>query len=888
MKKNIIKLLFAVLALFVVVSCDYNDYNEDHLPGFDANPGITDIESLKYTLTDADYKTIASNKENKAIAEAAGKDAVKALEDLAKKKCFTEVITAKQYLPAFLKAGYDTYLTNGSNIEVTYGKAINLPKELAPLAASETYTLTAEDYAVAWGEVAATYFTPAKPADSYLPRILKKALTTNKEGDYAVASYAYSDAEPSTGGGEPAEVINKISEIVAVGDYIIQGKVSATYARGVILSDESGSILLYLNAVPNYSLGDMLKVKGAVAQYNGCFQFGNTAEVTLLSRTPEFTFPTPETMNGAALDAYLTAPTIKYVTYTGTLSISTNKGKTYYNVAVEGTTTAQGSLQYPNPAQIDPTLNGKKVVVSGYLSSVSSKKYANTIVTSIFEEGTTAAYTPTGIVAAAKTGPYKVKGSIVATHTKGFVINDGTGPILMYVGKAVNFVPGDIVTIDGTTELRDGLIQFPRSATTAKVNTEAIAFVHPAAQEMTGADMDAYLTLSSVKYVKYTGTLRITTNDSGKTYCNVENDEAAKAQGSLSNPNDALNVAALKDKKVVVTGYVLGCSSGKFINTMVTEIAEALAVAPGAFSTRAAVTKTRYAVYSYTGTTWEQASNTVMVNPEDYKSMGLSYANFSSSDQPETYLPTFLKLTFPYAAAEDKMFVLYHFKGKKEIELHADQYLFDGTVWTKTLNITSEAGRFIKKDGVWTYNPSLTIVLNPDKSPFSKSYYQAVVDYVLATKDKLYCTDNRSGKVYEDQEYYSGCAAGYCNLNWRINTLPVYYWKAVEGEEAVKPYIYPADADKSVIRACEEAFYAEAEKRFGETMSAALGVMHHDAKMIEGIDIVYTVQMMLYTSNIGSSTGRVTHAFEFKLVADGKFEYVKMYELAPEFKLIQD
>ena len=46
--------------------------------------------------------------------------------------------------------------------------------------------------------------------------------------------------------------------------------------------------------------------------------------------------------------------------------------------------------------------------------------------------------------------------------------------------------------------------------------------------------------------------------------------------------------------------------------------------------------------------------------------------------------------------------------------------------------------------------------------------------------------------------------------------------------------------------------------------------------------------MMLYTQHIGSGTGKETHAFEFKLVDTGKFEYVRMYALSPEYELMKD
>ena len=58
--------------------------------------------------------------------------------------------------------------------------------------------------------------------------------------------------------------------------------------------------------------------------------------------------------------------------------------------------------------------------------------------------------------------------------------------------------------------------------------------------------------------------------------------------------------------------------------------------------------------------------------------------------------------------------------------------------------------------------------------------------------------------------------------------------------------------------------------------------------IFSGIYVIYTVQMMLYTQHIGSGTGKVTHAFEFKLVDTGKFEYVRMYALSPEYELMKD
>jgi len=133
-------------------------------------------------MTDADYASVASNAANKAIAEAAGPDAVAALAAVGTAKCFSEAASATTYLPAFLAAGYDSYLSNGSTVTVTYKNATNLAEEVVKLAAAETYTVSGADYQSVWGETPANYFTPEKPLASY----------ANKPGDGSAREQAAS------------------------------------------------------------------------------------------------------------------------------------------------------------------------------------------------------------------------------------------------------------------------------------------------------------------------------------------------------------------------------------------------------------------------------------------------------------------------------------------------------------------------------------------------------------------------------------------------------------------------------------------------------------------------------------------------------------------------
>ena len=261
----------------------------------------------------------------------------------------------------------------------------------------------------------------------------------------------------------------------------------------------------------------------------------------------------------------------------------------------------------------------------------------------------------------------------------------------------------------------------------------------------------------------------------------------------------------------------------------------------------------------------------------------MGVGSYFSAPAQDTYLPKFLGKTYPYAMADQEVYAAYKVGSE---QWSADAYTYDGSAWVKNGYVVDAVMPYVKTGNAWMFNPNRTIVLNPDKSEYSKKYYQAVVDWVYDNKNEKYTYDNRSDSRTTDAEYYSGCAAGYTNLNWRINTLPKYYWSAA-GED-IKAYEKYTSDDVAESKAAYAAFYKTAEEHFAEAMAAALGVLHADQQMVPDVETVFTIQMMLYTQHIGSSTGRVTHAFEFKLVDNGKFEYVRMYALEDRFELMKD
>lgn len=176
--------------------------------------------------------------------------------------------------------------------------------------------------------------------------------------------------------------IPTIAEVIANGaadEAETEGVIVAKYTRGALISDGTGYILIYKGSAMDEVVGDKVHVSGKTSMYGGMLQFGTTPEVTKISEGNEVVHPEPVVLDGAALDAQLQKKAVEYIEYIGTLSVSGN----YYNVAVEGATTAQGSLQYVDATAFPAAAHEAKIKVRGYYIGVSSSKYVNTMTVSV-------------------------------------------------------------------------------------------------------------------------------------------------------------------------------------------------------------------------------------------------------------------------------------------------------------------------------------------------------------------------------------------------------------------------------------------------------------------------------------------------------------------------
>ncbi len=206
--KNInIKSFLLLAGVLCMTACSENAWN-DKLDGFKEPPVYDKTETVEYTLTAADYKTIASNSTNKSLAEAAGES--KLLAAIGNNGYFPSSEAARKYLPAFVADSKFPYFTlnNGSTVRMTYNLDNGLNKEVVAINNGvKNYTVSEADYQKAWGseEDFINGFAPITPASASLAGILKAQYPDAENGDYAVISYAEASTNPIFGTGEAKE-----------------------------------------------------------------------------------------------------------------------------------------------------------------------------------------------------------------------------------------------------------------------------------------------------------------------------------------------------------------------------------------------------------------------------------------------------------------------------------------------------------------------------------------------------------------------------------------------------------------------------------------------------------------------------------------------------------
>ncbi len=872
---NIIKRFLSVAAVALMCwGCETGFYNENYLDGYENNGEITDVHNIELTLDADHYAVIAKNSDNKAIAQEDGEETVAALNAVSKNKYFATADHAAMFIPAYLNQLYPTY-DDGSVALVTYTTAIDVPAEVVAMNAATEYTLTEADYQTIWESE--TEFVPAlTPATvNKLKNVLVPA-EGMAAGDYVAVTYNYSASEPTTEeeqpgegeGEEPATGYTSVLATAALNDVVeVKGYISAVSTQGPILTDNSGSVLLYKTT--GYEIGDEVTVSGTITSFNCGYQIGTAGLTIEKTGTTTVTYPTAVELTGAMMDELLTTRTTdeyaQFVKIVGTVAVSGN----YYNFNVDGATTAVGSFYGLTDDQKAKLVDGEKTTIYGYFISISKSggapKFVNFITTHINETPAVANNYTTVLGSAVLNDAVEVKGYISATSSQGPILTDNGGSVLLY--KTTGLAIGDEVTVSGTISSYNCGFQIGTAGITVE-KTGTTAVTYPTPMEITGAVADELLTTRTADeyavYAKMTGTVAVSGN-----YYNFNIDGATAATGSVYGATDELKAQLTDGLVCTLYGYFCSISKSggapKFINMIVTDVVPAAATA-STFAAPKVVSEKMYAYFKYNGTSFE-ATDIVAVQPSDFTAMGQKYGSFTNPQQ-DNYLPQFLAEKFPYAQVDDNAYVAYRCYANSVTTWKVDHYTFS-TEWSKVVYFEDKTDQFRKAEGKW--NIDRTLELNfPNGDAGAKAFYQYCVNWVYDNKDVALgapARDNAGTIVsteivtisgakptgdywvsnYGNNEFYTGASAYYGNVDWRVSAVKGGFTAAGMGDLT------------------DDQITEKLKEHTAEVFAAVLGHVYPTMTAEEYKKVV--INFYTYGPN-------ATYTCAFEVVGTGKFEYI--------------
>ena len=368
--------------------------------------------------------------------------------------------------------------------------------------------------------------------------------------------------------GEPSAIVDAtIAEFLAAEksgtQYRISGAVTsiakAEYGN-VYIKDATGEVYVYGIGqkgefeTMGIEVGDIVTLISNRGEYNGTPQAANSTLEKKVDVTP--------LDNIAAFLA--TEQNDTYYMISGTVS-GVGAGGDYGNIYVEdetGKVYVYGLLsgwkgakkEFPALVEATGLKDGDTLTLIGKHTSYNDVDQVGSAFYFSHESGEAPTNKVVTVAEITEAGNYKVEGvTVVATHSKGFLVADATGIIAVYLNAAHEYVVGDKMNVEGAVTIRYNMAQFGADATIEKTGNDS-AFAQPEADVIDAAKLDAYIAAPVYKYVSVTGVLN------AEQYINLVV-EGTENTASVSNYADADALKALNGHNLTLCGYFAGSNA---------------------------------------------------------------------------------------------------------------------------------------------------------------------------------------------------------------------------------------------------------------------------------------------------------------------------------------
>lgn len=318
-----------------------------------------------------------------------------------------------------------------------------------------------------WDLASSTFTVPSgtKSLHIYIKATLASAYLMD-DLDLSVAASAGTAIDFSkgidlgTGGGEtPEPAGNTIAAVCAAAagsaadlkDVLVTGVTTQSY----VITDETGSVLVFVKADPKVKVGDKVNVAGTTSEHNGLIQIA-TPTTTVVSSNNTVTYPAPLEFTEANLAD--TPKKVTYVSFTGNVK----KNNQYYNIFIGSVTNKDLSLSY-YPGNMDEFVDCDIKVKGWYVGGGNHYQIVATEVEKVESTGPKFSVSTTALTAKAgdTSASFDVKGNVKwtvssdnAAYTVSPASGDGAGTVT--VKFAANETEKDVtvkLTVSTTEEV---------------------------------------------------------------------------------------------------------------------------------------------------------------------------------------------------------------------------------------------------------------------------------------------------------------------------------------------------------------------------------------------------------------------------------------------------
>lgn len=375
------------------------------------------------------------------------------------------------------------------------------------------------------------------------------------------------------GTGKVEGVIGDISvgeenKAVEIKDVLVTGVTK----QSIVITDPTGSILVFAKANPGAKVGDKVNVTGTTGKHNGLMQIA-TPTISVVSSGNAVTYPDPTTIDASNITSF-SSSVVSFVTFKAVPKKSSD-GK-IVNFYVGDVTSKDLSLSY-YPGDLESLLDKETEVKGWYVGGGTHYQVVATNVngkdiTSIDGGSDTPDVPGTKMTLVQMLTADRKANTVVeseevlvgAITTKGYVATDGTSSIYVFHDSTPTVKVGDKVTFKGTLEDYYGLPEITSPKTTTVSSGNAVTY--PAAKDITST-FDSY-TSSVAEYVTYVA--KVVKNGN---YTNFEVEGATKFKGALSSAPTSIYSSFAEGDKVQITGYFNTLNTNlNLLNVIVTEV----------------------------------------------------------------------------------------------------------------------------------------------------------------------------------------------------------------------------------------------------------------------------------------------------------------------------